>query len=218
MRALLETQSRNLITQPAPGTPRWPGRFLLSVIALYYLPPLLILVGVLPFAWRFQILAAMTALVVAYNRLHLIGLRELGFRRDTLKSSILLNISVSLLLVVIMYLTTKAGLVRESTPPEWEMFFVYYVFVSSPSQEFLFRGHLFALMHRHNIQRPSFQVLLSAITFSFLHVVYRDTLTLLATFLLGLVWGWIYQRYPNFWAVAFSHAAVGAVAIKVGLI
>jgi membrane protease YdiL (CAAX protease family) len=200
------------------GSPRRPERFLLLVIALYYMPPLLILADLLPFAWRFQILAVMTVLVVAYNRRCRVSLRELGFRGDTLKDSLLLCVPASLLLIVLVCIAAGAGLFRESAAPEWELFFAYYVFVSSPSQEFLFRGHLFALMRRHNNARPSFPVVFSAATFSFLHIIYGDPLILLATFLVGLMWGWIYHRHPNFWALALSHAAVGAVAIKVGLI
>ena len=197
---------------------RSPGRFLLSITGLYYLPPLLILSGLLPFAWRFQILAVITALVAIYNRRRSIGLREIGFRTDTFKDSLRIAIPASLLLVAAMCLSARAGLVRESTAPEWKLFFAYYVFVSSPSQEFLFRGHLFALMSRHNVGSPLARIVLSAVTFSFLHVIYRDSLTLVATLLVGLVWGWIYHRHPNFWAVTMSHAAVGAVAIQIGLI
>lgn len=174
--------------------------------------------GAIPFAWRFQMLAVMTVMMLAFDYWHDISLKELGIRRDTLKGSLLLNATSSLLLVILMFLTFNAGLIREPTIPRWDMFFAYYLFVSSPSQEFLFRSNFFALMRRINIGLPAFHIIVSAVTYSFLHIFYKDPITLLVTFAVGLLWGWIYQRYPNFWGVAFSHAVLGAVSILVGLI
>jgi membrane protease YdiL (CAAX protease family) len=188
------------------------------LVILYLLPPALILVGVIPFARRFEVLTGMTVLMVVYDDLYDIGFRELGFRTDNLKASLLLNSLASLSLVLLMFVSFKAGLIREPTLPGWRLFFVYYIFVSSPSQEFLFRGNLFALMSRANIKSPLVQVVASSATFSYMHIIYRDPLTLAVAFGAGLLWGWIYQKHPNFWGVAFSHAIVGAVAILVGVV
>jgi membrane protease YdiL (CAAX protease family) len=117
-----------------------------------------------------------------------------------------------------MFFAFKAGIIREPTIPGWKLFFVYYVFISGPSQEFLFRSNFFALMRRENIGGPVLQIIASAVTYSFLHIFYNDLITLLVTFAAGLVWGWIYHRYPNFWGVAFSHSVLGAASIMVGLI
>lgn len=98
------------------------------------------------------------------------------------------------------------------------MFFVYYLIISSTSQEFLFRSTLFALMNKAHISRAMVQILVSAVTYSFVHIFYRGMITLVATFVIGLLWGWIYYKYPNFWGAALSHALVGATSIKTGLI
>jgi len=213
-----ETHPLQVSTVSPAGSPSRTGRLLFSVAVLYYLPPLLILSGVLPFAWRFQILAVMTIITFGYDYRRGISLKELGFRRDTLKDALLLNTAVSLLFVISILVPFKAGYLRASAPPEWELFFVYYLFISGPSQEFLFRCNLFALMRRGNLRGPFVQIMLSAVTFSFLHIIYNDPLILLVTFMAGLIWGWIYYRCPNFWGVALSHSIVGAIAIKVGLI
>lgn len=218
MRSFSETQTIRLSPLSSAGFPSRRRHFLFSLFVLYYLPPLLLLFGVLPFTWRFQILAIMTIVMLAYDWRHGFGLRELGFRTDTLKGSLLLNIIASLLLVLLMFLSLRAGLIREPVIPKWNLFFAYYLLISSTSQEFLFRSNLFALMRRSNIGGPILQIMASAVTFSFLHVFYKDPLTLAATFAMGLLWGAIYYKYPNFWGVALSHAVVGAAAIKVGLI
>jgi len=211
-------------TEPIPGLTA-PGldrasrtRHLLSIIFLYYLPPFLIWTGALPFTWRFQILTAMTVLMIGYDYLLAIGPKELGIRRDTLKGSLLVNAATSVLLAAGISLAFKAGVIRKPTIPAWKAFFVYYVFVSGPSQEFLFRSNFFALMRRANIGGVVLPIIASAVTYSFLHLFYNDLITIMVTFVAGLLWGWIYHKYPNFWGVALSHSVLGAVSIMVGLI
>jgi len=194
------------------------GSSLFSLVILYLIPPVLVVAGVIPFGRRFEVLAGMTVIIVAYDWLYGVDLRELGFRKDNLKASLLLNGFASLSLVLLMFVSFKVGLIREPTIPEWKLFFAYYVLVSSPSQEFLFRSNLFALMSRSDIKMPLARIITSAAIFSFMHIIYRDPLTLAASFTAGLMWGLIYHKYPNFWGVAFSHAVIGAAAILVGLI
>ena len=218
MRSFPETQPIRLSPLSSASSLSQPRHFIFLLIILYYLPPLLLLSGGLPFTWRFRILGIMTIVMLAYDWWHGFGFRELGFRSDTLKGSLLLNTLVSLLLILFMSLSFKAGLIRAPTVPGWNLFFAYYLLISSPSQEFLFRSNLFALMRRHNIGGSNLQVIVSSVTFSFLHVFYKDPLTLVATFTVGLLWGAIYYKYPNFWGVALSHAVVGVAAILIGLI
>ena len=194
------------------------GRFLFILVILYYLPALLLLVGLLPFDWRFQILAVMTLVLLTYDYWQGFSLKELGFRRDTLKGALLLNAFASLLLVGLMLLAFRAGLIRTPTVPGWKLFFVYCFFISSSSQEFLYRSNVFAIMRRHNIRGPLVQIIISAVTYRFLHIFYKDPIAILATLVMGILWGAIYYRYPNFWGVALSHAVLGATAIKVGLV
>lgn len=206
------------ISHGEPSSLRRRGSFLLNLLPLYYTPPLLLWSGVVPFEWRFQLLAFMTVLILVIDRWHGFGLKELGFRRDTLKQSLLVSIPTSLFLSVLMLVFFQLGLIRSPTIPACKVFFVYYLIISSTSQEFLFRSSLFALMNKAGISGLMAQVLLSATTYSFAHIFYRDVITLVATFVIGLLWGWIYYKYPNFWGAAFSHALVGATAIKTGLI
>jgi membrane protease YdiL (CAAX protease family) len=192
--------------------------FLLTLFILYYLPPLLLWAGVLPFVWRFQILAIMTGALIVYDYRRGVSLKELGFRRDTLKASLIFNTVVSVVLVILMISSFEKGLIRTAAALDGKLFFVYYLFISAPSQEFLFRSNLFALMQRAGVRGTIPHIAVSAVTYSFLHIIYNDPITLAATFVVGLMWGWVYHNYPNFWGVAISHAVLGAISIKVGII
>lgn len=192
--------------------------FLPTLLIFYYLPPLLLWAGVLPFAWRFQILAIVTAAMIVYDYRLGFSLKELGFRRDTLKASLIFNIAASVLLVIAMIASFDNGLIRTPTVPSWKLFFAYYLLISAPSQEFLFRSNLFALMKRVGVGGMVPQIAISAVTYSFLHIIYNDPITLAATFVVGLMWGWVYHTYPNFWGVALSHSVLGLLSIKLGVI
>ena len=193
-------------------------RFVVIVILGFYLPVILIWVGFIPFEYRFHVLVLMAVLMAIYSILTKHSCKELGFRVDTLKGSLIWNGGLSLFIVVLLVGLYLANLIREPTIPSWTWFFVFYVFISSPSQEFIFRSVMFAELERAGINKPIFQILFSSFTFSFLHVIYNDWITLGVGFLMGIIWGVIYRKYPNFWGITISHAILGAVSIAVGLI
>jgi hypothetical protein len=190
----------------------------LLLLLVYYLPPFLIWIGVIPFDYRFHTLVFVTAFMAAFEYFCGSTLKELGFRKDTLKTSLLWNGALSIALVAIMCAAYWAGWIRKPTVPDWNLFFVFYVFVSSPSQEFLFRSTLFAEMKRAGITKAPWLILISAITYSFLHIFYQDLITLSVTLFMGVLWGLIYYKHPNFAGVALSHAVLGVVSILVGII
>jgi uncharacterized protein len=97
-------------------------------------------------------------------------------------------------------------------------FFPLYATLFSPAQEFACRAVLFAELARRGIASATAQVLITAATYAFIHVIYRDALVLAATFAIGIAWGVIYRRWPNLAGVSLSHAGLGAGAILVGLI
>ena len=193
-------------------------RYIIILAFFYYLPVILILLGIVPFSFRFQMLLIVTALLAVYSAIHGNNLRSLGFRTDTLKISLLWNGALSALFVGILMFLYYKGLIREPSVPSWRFFYFFFIFISSPSQEFLYRSIHFAEMKEAGIKSPIAMIGISAITYCFLHAIYHDLITLIATLFMGIIWGTIYYRKPNFWGVALSHAVVGAIAIAVGLI
>jgi membrane protease YdiL (CAAX protease family) len=109
-------------------------------------------------------------------------------------------------------------MIREETIPDMKLYFLYYMLVSSTSQEFLFRSVIWAEYKRLGLQKKWLYVLISGFAFAFMHIIYHDWLTILSVSGMGIAWSWTYARYPNFWGVAFSHAFIGSYAIFTGLI
>jgi len=195
-----------------------PRSWLALLLLSYCLTAFLLWARIIPFDLRFQTLVFMTTVMICFTVVRKYSLKDLGFRSDTLKNSLIWNACLSLLLIAGMYIAFKENLIRDPTAPDWKFFFFFYIFISSPAQEFLFRSIVFAEMNRAKISPPFLQVLLSALIYSFIHVFYVDLITLIVTFIMGVLWGIIYYKYPNFWGVAFSHAILGIASIEMGLI
>ncbi len=192
--------------------------FSLFLFLVYYFPVILVWTGVIPFEYRFHLLVVMTIAMMAYASYRKYDLNRLGLGSNSLVGSLIWNTGLSVAFGILLYLAFAAKLIREPTVPSWTLFYFFYVFISSPAQEFLYRSMVFAEMNAAGIRHPIWTVTISAVTFCFLHIIYNDVITLVVTLSMGVIWGVIYSKYPNFWGVTLSHAVLGVVSIAVGLI
>ena len=190
------------------------------ILVAFYGPVTLIWLGIIPFRYRFFLAFIVMSLTIIYLMKRRFKWSELGFRRDTLKESLKWNLGISSFFLVLLYLFHDAGWIElELTPVRlWPLFLLFYILVLTPAQEFFFRSILFAEMHKERTRSPLSIIALSSLSYGFLHVIYQKPAMLAATILMGVVWGCIYYKYPNFWGVTLSHAVLGTVAITVGMV
>jgi hypothetical protein len=193
-------------------------KFVVVAFLACYLPVILIWVNIIPFKFRFHILVTMAVILAIYSFAAKHSLHDLGLRKDMLKASLLWNGGLSVFFVALMYSLYVAGLIREPTIPSWTLFYFFYVFISSPAQEFIYRSVMFAELDKANIKKPFLRIAISAVTFCFLHVIYNDWTTLAVTLFMGMVWGFTYNKKQSFLGVTMSHAILGVVSIATGLI
>jgi uncharacterized protein len=192
--------------------------FMIFLAGTLYLPVTLIWMGIIPFQYRFAVMFCILAVIASYVRLRKIRWSDLGFRRDTLKKSIIWNFGTSLLFLFLIYLLHDTGRMGKATIQFWPLFFIFYILILTPAQEFFFRSLLFAeMLNLRNKHRWSV-IILSSLSFCFLHIIYQHPLMLLMTFFMGLIWSIIYFKYPNFWGVTLSHAMLGTAAFALGQI
>lgn len=202
----------------APEDRRAIGRLLLVLTCGYWGPTALIWAAVIPFALRFHVLVASAAGLAIYAVVSGCSLRELGLRRDTLAGSLIANAVLLAVVSAGLLVACASGLIRAPRVPGWVWFFPLYVVLFAPAQEIACRAVLFAELARRGILSATAQVLITAVTYAFIHVIYRDALVLAATFAIGVAWGAIYRRWPNLAGVSASHAGIGVTAILAGLI
>ncbi len=99
----------------------------------------------------------------------------------------------------------------------WVMVMVLYPLLSVTTQEIMFRVFFFS-RYRHlfgsDIQAA---IMLNAVLFTFVHIIFRNPTTLVISFLGGLLFAWRYERTRSFWAVALEHALYGDLIFTLGL-
>ncbi|HAR33236.1 MULTISPECIES: CPBP family intramembrane glutamic endopeptidase [Desulfobacter] len=200
---------------------RFIGQFkpLLSLLFICYAPVALIWLKIIPFEHRFYALFFALAGLAYFCFHRRYRLEELGFRIDTLKSAMALNLLFCAIGGMALYISYKAGLL---IPKNHNYYFSHtyliYIFFLGPVQEIIFRGILFTETKRIKSGSNRMFLWISTLSFCFLHVIYRHPQILVIAFISGLIWGTIFIKRPNIWGVALSHSFLGALGIVLGLI
>lgn len=193
-------------------------RFFLFLLISCYAPVFLIWSGVIPFAFRFHVLAVVLLSFIVHSVRRGYCLHDLGFTLEHSWNSIRWNVLFCTLGGIGLYLTYRSGWLMPREYSYSLACFFFYIVILGPVQELIFRGILFAEMKRCRNIAPAMMVLISTITFSYLHIIYNHPLLLLITFVSGLVWGLIYLRWPSIWGISVSHSLLGALAMFLGVL
>ncbi len=183
-----------------------------------YAPSALIWMEIIPFTYRFYALFSVLAGFSLYGLRRRYSLAELGFRADNLRRSLTWNLLFCAIGAVGLYATHQAGILRPNNPIYLPATYVFYIFFLGPIQEVIFRGILFAEMKRIGLADPRWMILLSTLSFCFLHIIYNHPPLLIITFVSGLCWGMIFVKQPNIWGISLSHSLLGALAMYLGVI
>ncbi len=191
------------------------SRILIDVFAIYLLPVILLTTGIVPFRLRFYALALMTVVAMVLSTTRQYSMERLGLTRPALMKLIGFTILPPLVALALMY---PLGFVGRLTQVPATGFYLFFMTISAPAQEFLFRSFLFVALASNGVTRRPAVILISALLFAGMHLIYRDAWTLALTFLAGLIWALLFSRTRNFFMVAASHACLGAIAIRLGAV
>ena len=193
-------------------------KFFFFIVLMCYVPSILIWLQILPFEYRFYTFFTVLTGFLFYCGYKRYSFYELGFRTDNLSSSIRWNLLFCAVGAVGLYMTYKTGLLRPRNSNNLPYAYALYIFVLGPVQEVIFRGVLFAEMTRIRILDHRWILLISTLSFCFLHIIYRHPQLLVITFVSGLVWGMIFTKWRNIWGISLSHSLLGALAMFLGVI
>lgn len=193
-------------------------KFFLFILSMFYLPAILIWTQILPFEYRFHSFFFVLVCFLFYCGRRRYSFYELGFRTDNLRSSLFWNLLFCALGAAGLYMTYKTGCLRPKNVNSTPYVYAIYIFFLGPVQEVIFRGILFAEMKRIRIINKKWILMISTLSFCFLHIIYRHPPLLIITFISGLVWGIIFTKWRNIWGISLSHSLLGALAMFLGVI
>jgi membrane protease YdiL (CAAX protease family) len=193
-------------------------RLAMLLTVLYGVPTALLASGIVPFRFRFHVLIGMSLAAALFSFFARHTTVDLGMRLGNLKRSLILNGAFTAAVITALWIVhSLRGVQRFPNTPSLG-FYVFYVLISCPTQEFIFRAFLWAELERSQITSATAQLFVMAVPFTLAHLVYRDTVTLLVTLVAGLGWAIIYRRAPNAFGVTLSHSLAGLATIAFGFI
>lgn len=190
--------------------------FLSIILSFYILPVLLLISGIIPFSKRFYVLVVVALVLGFLSSREKITFYELGMTRCRLWEALRSLAPLTLTLISAMLLIFALGINKPIIYGSIR-FYLFYIFLSAPLQEFIYRSYLTRAMENAGLNQ-SLKLIVSSALYSFLHIIYVDLFTLLATFLLGLYWGSNYNKFRNWYAVSISHSILGAFSILLGYV
>lgn len=189
---------------------------LVLILSGYIILPLLILLDVISFQDKFKALVGYGILTFLVLKMLKIKPSELGLEtknwRKSLRSVGLMT-GVFVLIALVAYLLNLARFQATETFG----FYVFYLFASAPIQEFMYRGVTTYAGELYE-NKPWMTILIASALYSFVHVIYRDWILLVGTFVLGIIWHNLYLKTKNLLGVTISHAIFGGLTIFLGLI
>lgn len=186
------------------------------VLFIYLFLPIIILLIPSLFKYKFVILTIVGIIFYILFRILHIERKELGISKDNIISSIKRNLSLIIIGILIILVIMGMGL-NKFVPNENIWFYPFYILISVPIQEFLYRG-AFGYFDKYIIKNKIVAILLSSFCYSFVHIIYHDILTCILTFIIGIIWYIIYNKDKNLMGVISSHIVLGILTIVLGIV
>ena len=144
------------------------------ILIIYILLPILIFYNAALFKYKFYILTIAGLLIYILLKVNNINNKDLGIRKKNILKSLKRNIPMILLFIIIIIIFKLFNL-NKYTPTETIFFYLFYIFLSCPIQEFLYRG-IFGYFENTLIKNKYVVLLLSSFCYSFVHIIYKDIL------------------------------------------
>ena len=132
---------------------------------------------------------------------------------------VLLRFSVSavgLLALVLMLFPERLFEFPRATPLRWAALLAVYPVISVYPQELLYRA-FFARRYHSLFPRMQVSLLVSALVFAWLHMIFRNHFAVILTLVGGWFFAQTYERTRSLRLVCFEHALYGTLIFTIGL-
>ncbi len=167
------------------------------------------------------LLPVLVALILYFRKqknFHLRDLVKMGIPKKMWfqQGIIILAIGIFLQLYVLVFEPENMWNLPKGNPYIWIAMFFFYPVFSAYGQEVVFRKFLF-MRYKPLFQQKWAMVLASGITFSFVHIVYFSTLSLILTLLAGIYLALVYHKTKSVMFASILHGIMGFLIFTVGL-
>lgn len=190
--------------------------YLYAIVCVYLMLPILICTDVIPWNMKFATLVVGAVMMYIVTRILGNTHNDIGITRQRAIYSLktVLPITMALIIAAGLFLLLKKP---RFSPTEGIGFYVFYILISCPAQELLFRGILSCMLQELRLHR-ALELGVAAALFGYAHIIYGDRLTVVVMSIVGLFWYREYQRSSNLIGVTISHVVLGVMTIALGVI
>jgi uncharacterized protein len=101
-------------------------------------------------------------------------------------------------------------------PAFWVLVMVLYPILSVYPQGIIYRAFFFE-RYRGLVPNPVLLIVMSAVAFSFAHIIFRNPVALTFTLVGGLLFAWRYSETGSLFTSSFEHALYGCWMFTIGL-
>lgn len=167
------------------------------------------------------LLPVLVALIIYFRKQKDFQLRDLvrlNISRKTWLAHLLtvLIIGIALLLIVVIFEPENLFNLPRRNPVIWIAMLFFYPIFSAYGQEIVFRKFLF-MRYKKIFPSNWLMILVSGITFSFVHILYFNTLAMVLSFLGGLYLAYVYSKTGSVLFATILHGIMGFILFTVGL-
>lgn len=204
------------ITHASLTTHRRQVIYLCAIVCVYLMLPVLICIGIIP--WNIKFVALVVGAVMMYIVMRILGHThsDIGITRQRTIYSLKTVLPITIVLIIAAGLFLLLEKPRFS-PTEGIGFYVFYILISCPAQELLFRGILSRMLQELRLHQ-ALELGVAAALFGYVHIIYGDMLTVVVMGIVGLFWYRAYQRSSNLIGVTIGHIVLGVMTIALGII
>ncbi len=188
---------------------------LFIILLIYIILPILICRFEFLFTIKFYLLTTIGILIFCLLKIFKISNDYLGLTKKSLIKSVKRNLPF-IMICIILILVVKLFPYNRFISNETILFFIFYIFISCPIQEFLYRG-VFGYFEKIT-EHKGLWLIVSSICYAFVHIIYRDYITCMITFIIGIIWYQLYRKDYNLFGVVLSHIILGILTISLGII
>ena len=192
----------------------------MELALIYVTLPTLLWLGVLPIKFRLGFLVGVCLAVAGMCYFLKVPRSKLGLGKPSATAKgLLIGLGVFVVCfvgwVLIFSFLGRAPLPLIRSDPPRLLTIVCFYWISALAQEFLMRSFFF---YRYRPLLPEGSlVLLNAMIFAFIHIIYGSWISVALSFPIGLFLAWLYSRYPSLVAGTVTHYLFGLLAFAGGL-
>jgi uncharacterized protein len=185
-----------------------------ELFGLLTLPLILLLPKTIPLSIKGATIVLLVVIIIILSINEKLSPKELGLRTDNLKESLLPYSIFTAIGVVVMILLSQT-LHKEPITRWWTYSHLQWAFLPiSAVQEFVYRA--FAQTKLQKVANASVAILIAAALYSGMHILWKEPLILIMTFIGGIGWGYLWNKHPNLILLTLSHTILNFLVVYLG--